>query len=65
MKGVMTFGKKAKLSPRFVGPYERLQNICKVAYKLRFPCELASVHLLFYVSMNKKCIGDPESIHTI
>ena len=54
MKGVVRFGKKRKLSPRYVDPYEILQNIGKVTYELRFPSELASVHPLFHVSMLKK-----------
>ena len=37
MKGVMRFGKKGTLSPRYVGPYEILQRICKVAYEIQLP----------------------------
>ncbi|KAK4709950.1 hypothetical protein R3W88_004463 [Solanum pinnatisectum] len=62
MKGVMRFGKKGKLSPRFVGPYQILRRVGKVAYELDLPNELASVHPVFHVSMLKKCIGDPKSI---
>ena len=43
-------------------PHEILQRIGKVAYQLRLPSELASVHPVFHVSMLKKCIGDNESI---
>ena len=62
MKGVVRFGKKGKLSPRYVGPYEILQRVGKVAYELKLPSKLASVHSLIHVYMLKKCIGDPESI---
>ena len=62
MKWVVRFSKKGKLSPRYAGPYEILQKIGKVAYELRLPSELASVHPVFHNSMLKKCIGDPESI---
>ena len=62
MKGVIRFGKKGKLSPLYVGPYEILQRVCKSAYELKLPSVLASVHPIFHVSMLKKCIGDPESI---
>ena len=62
MKGVVRFGKKRKLSPRNVGPYEILQRVDKVAYELKLPSELASVHPVFHVSMLKKCIVDPEFI---
>ena len=62
MKGVMRFGKKGKLSPRHVGPYEILKCVGKVAYELKLPIELAPVHPVFHISMLKKCIGDPVSI---
>ncbi|WMV25117.1 hypothetical protein MTR67_018502 [Solanum verrucosum] len=61
MKGVMRFGKKGKLSPRYVGQYQILRRI-KVAYELDLPNELASVHPIFHVPMLKKCVGDPTSI---
>ncbi|KAK4737909.1 hypothetical protein R3W88_001606 [Solanum pinnatisectum] len=62
MKGVMRFGKKGKLSPRYVGPYEILKSVGNVAYELNLPNELVPVHPVFHVSMLKKCIGDPVSI---
>uniref|UniRef100_A0A0V0GSD7 Putative ovule protein n=1 Tax=Solanum chacoense TaxID=4108 RepID=A0A0V0GSD7_SOLCH len=62
MKSVMRFGKKGKLSPRYVVPYQTLKCIGKVAYELDLPNELALVHPVFHVSMLKKCIGDP-AIH--
>ncbi|WMV29676.1 hypothetical protein MTR67_023061 [Solanum verrucosum] len=62
MKGEMRFGKKGKLSPRYVGSYQIVKRIGKVAYELDLPNELASVHLVFHVSMLKKCIGDSVSI---
>ncbi|XP_069147119.1 uncharacterized protein [Solanum lycopersicum] len=62
MKRVVRFVKEGKLSPRYVGPYEILKRVGKVAYELKLPNEFASVHPVFHVSMLKKCIGDPESI---
>ncbi|XP_019066930.2 uncharacterized protein [Solanum lycopersicum] len=62
VKGVMRFGKKGKLSPRYVGPYEILQHVDEVAYELALPAGLASSHPVFHVSMLKKCLGDPASI---
>ena len=47
LKGVIHFGKKDKLSPRFIGPFENLERVGKVAYKLALPSELAKVHNVF------------------
>ena len=62
MKGVMRFGKKGKLSPRFVGPFEILKHIGKVAYELALPPTLAGVHNVFPVSMLRKYIPNPSHI---
>ncbi|WMV29848.1 hypothetical protein MTR67_023233, partial [Solanum verrucosum] len=62
MKGVMRFGKKGKLSPQYVGPYQILKRVGKVAYEVDLPNALVLVHPVFHVSMLKKCIGDPVSI---
>ena len=62
MKGVMRFGRKGKLSPMYVGPYEILHRVGEVAYELAFTTELGSVHPVFHVSMLKKCLGDPALI---
>nr|GEV11764.1 putative reverse transcriptase domain-containing protein [Tanacetum cinerariifolium] len=52
-----TFGKKGKLAPRYVGPFEILKRIGPVAYQLRLPEELSSVHDTFHVSNLKKCLA--------
>ena len=62
MKGVIRFGKKGKLSPKFVGPFEILKRIGKVAYELAFPPTLAGVHNVFHVSMLRKYILDPSHV---
>ncbi|XP_070008068.1 uncharacterized protein [Nicotiana sylvestris] len=62
MKGVMRFGKKGKLSPRFIGPFEKLQRIGDVAYKLVMAPSLSSVHPVFHVSMLWKYVGDLSHI---
>ncbi|GJZ50237.1 hypothetical protein Tco_0604427 [Tanacetum coccineum] len=56
-KGVVHFGKKGKLAPRYVGPFEILESIGPVAYSLRLPEVLSSVHDTFHMSNLKKCTG--------
>nr|GEY05879.1 putative reverse transcriptase domain-containing protein [Tanacetum cinerariifolium] len=57
-KGVIHFGTKGKLAPRYVGPFEILERIDPVVYRLRLPEELSSVHDTFHVSNLKKCLAD-------
>ncbi|GJV55277.1 reverse transcriptase domain-containing protein [Tanacetum coccineum] len=57
-KGVVRFRKKGKLAPRFVGHFEILEIIGSMAYRLRLPEELSSVHDTFHVSNLKKCLAD-------
>ncbi|GJU17579.1 putative reverse transcriptase domain-containing protein [Tanacetum coccineum] len=54
-----TSRKKGKLAPRFVGPFEITERIGPVAYRLRLPEELNSVHDTFHVSNLRKCLADP------
>ncbi|GKA10572.1 putative ribonuclease H-like domain-containing protein [Tanacetum coccineum] len=58
-KGVVRFGKKGKIAPRFVGPFEITKQIGPVAYRLRLPEELNGVHDTFYVLNLKKRLADP------
>ncbi|XP_070041533.1 uncharacterized protein [Nicotiana tomentosiformis] len=62
MKGIMRFGRKGKLSLRYVGLYKIIQRIGQVAYKLELPPEMSLVHPVFHVSMLKKVVGDPSAI---
>nr|GEU95993.1 Gag-Pol polyprotein [Tanacetum cinerariifolium] len=57
-KGVVRFGKRGKLNPRYVGPFKVLERIGDVAYKLDLPEELSRVHNRFHVSNLKKCHAD-------
>nr|GEU67401.1 hypothetical protein [Tanacetum cinerariifolium] len=61
-KGMICFGNKGKLALRYVGPFEILERIGPVAYRLRLPEELSSVYDTFYVSNLKKCLED-SSFH--
>nr|GEU84749.1 putative reverse transcriptase domain-containing protein [Tanacetum cinerariifolium] len=58
-KGVVRFGKKGKLASKFVGPFEIIEKIGPVAYKLDLPEELDGAHDTFHVSNLKKCLADP------
>ncbi|WMV30550.1 hypothetical protein MTR67_023935 [Solanum verrucosum] len=58
----MRFGKKGKLSPRYIGPYKISKRIDNVAYELELPQKLTAVHPVFHISMLKKCMGDPSLI---
>ena len=62
MKGVMRFGKKGKLSPRFVGLFEVLERIGVVGYRLALRPSLSTVHNVFNVSMLRKCISNPSHV---
>ncbi|GJS32897.1 putative reverse transcriptase domain-containing protein [Tanacetum coccineum] len=57
-KGVVRFGKRGKLNPRYVGPFKVLEKVGSVAYKLELPKELSRVHNTFHVSNLKKCHAD-------
>ncbi|GJR91599.1 putative reverse transcriptase domain-containing protein [Tanacetum coccineum] len=57
-KGVVQFGKRGKLNPRYVRPFKVLAKVGKVAYKLELPQELSRVHHTFHVSNLKKCYAD-------
>ncbi|GJT43485.1 putative reverse transcriptase domain-containing protein [Tanacetum coccineum] len=57
-KGVVHFGMKGKLAPRYVGTFEILERIGLVAYRLRLHEELSRVHDTFHVSNLKKCMAD-------
>ena len=55
-KKILRFGKKGKLSSRFINPYEVLERIGLVAYRLALPPELAKLHDVFHVSMLRNTI---------
>nr|GFC37429.1 hypothetical protein [Tanacetum cinerariifolium] len=61
--GVVRFGKRGKLNPRYVGPFKLLGVIGKVAYKIDLPGELSRIHNTFHMSELKKChANEPLSV---
>ena len=62
MKGVMRFGKKGKLAPRYIGPFEIRSRVGEVAYRLVLPPELSRIYPIFHVSMLRKYISDPSHV---
>ena len=59
-KGVVRFGKRGKLNPRYIGPFEIVERIGPVAYRLDLPEEFSRVHNVFHISMLRKYIPDPS-----
>ncbi|GJR36065.1 putative reverse transcriptase domain-containing protein [Tanacetum coccineum] len=57
-KGMIRFGKRGKLNPRYIGPFKVLKIISLVAYRLELPQELSGIHDVFHVSNLKKCLTD-------
>ena len=60
LKGVVRFGKRGKLNPCYIGPFEIIEMIGLVAYRLDFPEEFSRVHNVFHISMLSKYIPDPS-----
>ncbi|KAK5784414.1 hypothetical protein PVK06_038937 [Gossypium arboreum] len=61
-KKILRFGKKGKLSPRFIGPYRVLKRVGPVAYQLELPPELDRIHDVFHVSMLRRYRSDPSHV---
>ena len=61
-RGVVRFGKRGKLSPRFIWPFEILERIGTIAYRLELPPSMSGVHEVFHVSMLRKYTPDPAHV---
>ena len=62
IKRITQFGKRGKLNPRYFGPYEILEKVGNLAYKLALTLELSGIHLVFYISMLERNVQDPNHI---
>ena len=58
----MRFGKKSKLSPRFIGPYEVIEKVGPVAYIMALPPGLENIHSVFHMSMLRRYQSDPSHV---
>ena len=57
---MVRFGKRGKLNPRYIGPFEIVERTGPVAYRLDLPEEFSRVHNVFHISMLRKYIPDPS-----
>ncbi|GKG45854.1 hypothetical protein Tco_0498300, partial [Tanacetum coccineum] len=57
-KGVIHFGKRGKLNPRYIGPFKIIAKVGTIAYRLELPENLSRVHSTFHFSKLKKCLPD-------
>ncbi|GJZ08999.1 hypothetical protein Tco_0815745 [Tanacetum coccineum] len=57
-KGVIRFGKRGKLNPRYIRPFKVLVKVGTIAYRLELPQQLSRVHSMFHVSNLKKCLSN-------
>ena len=61
-KKILCFGRKGKLNPKFIGPYEILERVGPVVYRLALPLELAKLHDVFHVFMLRRYRSDTSHI---
>ena len=61
-RGAVRFGKHGKLSPRFIGPFEILERVGTIAYRLTLSPSMSGVHEVFHVSMLRKYTPDPTHV---
>jgi len=62
MKGITCVSRKSKLDPRYVGPFEVLERVGSVAYRLALPLKMEKIHNVFHISQLRKYMQDPSHI---
>ena len=61
-RGVVRLGKRGKLAPRYIVPFEILERVGTVSYRLALPPRLSGVHEVFHLSMLRKYTSDPAHV---
>ena len=59
---MVKFGKRGKLSPRFIGPFEIFERVGTIAYRLDLPPSISGVHEVFHISMLRRYTRDPAHV---
>ena len=62
MKGIQRFSKKEKLAPRYIGPFQIMDRVRKVSYRLALPSQMSQVHPVFHMSLLQKYVADPTHV---
>ena len=61
-RGMVRFGKRGKLSPKFIGPFEILERVGTIAYQLALPPSMSCVHEVFHISMLRRYTPNPAHV---
>ena len=61
-RGVVRFGKRRKVAPMYIGPFEVLERVGTIAYRLALPSSLSGVHEVFHISILRKYTPDPAHV---
>ena len=62
MKGIVRTGRRNKLYPRYIGPFEILKRVGPLVYRLALPSEIEKIHNVFHVSQLRKYVPDPSHV---
>ena len=65
MKGIQRFGKKEKLASRYIGPFQIMDRVEKVSYRLALSPQMSQVHPVFHVSLLQKYVADPTHVLSV